>query len=106
TAFSAFTSPRPITSTTAGVSLSATGSVRSDTPGNRVCLLITEETQAGATVNQEGTCVTSTTAWSAFAPVNYTTAQTGDRIQVSTYEAVANPGDSFEVDGLQLLPGV
>jgi hypothetical protein len=105
TAFSFYTNPRPVKSTLAGLSYEADGWVRSGTPGRRVCLAIKEETTLGSTVNQGGTCLTTSASWQKFAPVNYTTATTGNQLQVYAFESGASAGDSFELDGVSIAPG-
>jgi hypothetical protein len=102
---SLYSSPRPINSGGAGVTYTARGSVRSQTPGKSVCLRIREysgSTQLGAIQK----CRTTAGAWADFQPVVYTATTAGSEIDIQVYQAGATAaGDSFDVDGISLTDG-
>lgn len=101
-----YASPRPVSSTTAGTTYTATGFVRSDTPGRTVCTRIREYTDSTSTtrLGEKTSCVTTTTAWQSFPALAYTAVGSGGTLVFHVYEAAtgAQTGDSFEADGLSL----
>lgn len=102
-AFSIYSWPRPVGSTTAGVAYRGAGSVRTDGAQRRVCLYIREWSAAGAVVGMQSSCLTTKRAWQALAPVTYTTAQSGGSLELFVMQpSGAVKGDTFEVDGLAL----
>jgi hypothetical protein len=102
-AFSISASPRPVRSTVAGTRYTSTAWVRSATPGRTLCLRLREWVSGGSSIAQaQMTCVTSTSAWQKIAQVALTTTTNGGSIAVEIYEAGAQAGDSFEVDGVSL----
>jgi hypothetical protein len=102
-AFSIYSWPRPVLSTTAGVAYRGQGFVRTDSPKRRVCLYVREWSPAGAIVGMQSSCVTTSRAWQAFPPVSYKTAQSGGSLELFVMQpSGAGSGDSFEVDGLTL----
>jgi hypothetical protein len=103
TAFSIYSWPRPVLATTAGVAYSGRGSVRTDGPARRVCLYLREWSPTGV-VGMRSTCLTASSAWQAFPLVSYTTARSGDSLELFVMQpSGADAGDSFEVDGLGLV---
>jgi acid phosphatase type 7 len=103
--FSVFPATRPISSTVAGKPYTATGWVRSDTPGRSVCLRIREFDSSGTQVGQRDSCVTAGSTWKQFPADSYTTTKAGGQLTAFVLETGAQAGDSFEVDGLQLADG-
>ena len=97
--------PRSINSTGPGLTYTATGSVRSNSPGKSVCLRIREwngPTQVGAAQS----CRTTTSSWSDFAPLSYTPTVPGSELEVYTYQSSATAsGDTYDVDGMALSDG-
>ena len=101
--FSVLTSPRPVKPTTAGLPYRAIAFIRSDVGPRRFCLNIREFNAAGAVVDAHSSCLTGTTSWQQFPAVSYTTQQSGGSLDVYVNEVSgAQPGDSFEIDGVQL----
>ena len=97
-------SPRPVQSTTAGVVYTANGVVRSDTPGENVCLMLKELTSGGTLVLTSNLCTLTGSLWAPLPQVTLTAQNNGDRIAFlvkRTSGAVA--GESFEVDDLSLV---
>jgi hypothetical protein len=96
-------SPRPVQSTTAGTVYTASGVVRSDTPGKSVCLLLKELTSGGTLVLTSTQCATTTSQWGPFPQVTLTAQSSGDKIAFLTRQSSAVAGDSYEVDDLSLV---
>ena len=106
TSFNIHASPRPVTSTMAGTTYTAAGSVRSDTPGNQVCLKLVEYSSGGANVGHAQQCRRTTSGWTAFAGVSYTTKQSGGApCGFVVFQSAPAAGASFEVDNLSLVAG-
>jgi parallel beta-helix repeat protein len=93
-------SPVPVASTPKGAVYSASTWLRSDTPGRRVCLRI-REWSAGRVVANRSSCTTATRAWKKLAPALHAPAPSR-KLDVYVFQAPAQPGDSFEIDGLTL----
>lgn len=97
--------PRPINSTGPGLTYTATGSIRSDSPGKTVCLRLREwdgSTQVGAVQ----TCQATTSSWSQFSPLSYTPTKPGSELDLYLYQSsAAASDDSFDADGLALSDG-
>jgi hypothetical protein len=101
-----FASPRPVSATTAGTTYTATGYVRSDTPGRTVCTRIREYTDSTSTtrLGEKTSCITTTTSWQPVPALAYTAVGSGGTLTFHVYESAtgAQTGDSFEADGLSL----
>jgi hypothetical protein len=103
--YSLDTSPHPVSSTTAGKRYTATGFVRSDTPGRQVCLQVRERDGA-ATVASVRTCVAATGGWQPFPEAALVAASGGHQIEVDVFQLTnAVDGDGVEVAGLALDDG-
>ena len=102
----AYTSKKPVTSTTAGTAYTLAGFVSSASAGQSVCLIL-KETPAGgtSTVGSAQSCRVATSAWTAFAPVAYTVAHSGDQLTVNVQDATPAQGASFDIDDLSLTAG-
>jgi len=103
--FSIVTAARPVGTTAAGAVYTAGGWSRSDTPGHTQCLIVRESTSAGALVSSRSSCVTSSRNWLQFGADRYVAARNGDVLDVLVTQSGAVAGNSFEVDGLSLIPG-
>jgi phosphatidylinositol-3-phosphatase len=93
--------PRPVTPTVAGVQYSATGEVRSDTPGKTVCIHLIEY-KSGTQLGSVKSCKKTGSAWSAIPTATYTTVSNGGSLRYEVTQGAAAAGDSFEVDALSL----
>ncbi len=101
----AYTSSKPVKTTTAGAAYTLDGTVRSSTGGS-VCLMLKEVPSGGSTtVGSAQQCVTATTAWQAFPTVTYTTLRSGDSLTVDVIESAPASGASFDMDNLALAAG-
>jgi hypothetical protein len=99
-------SPRPINAAVVGTTYTAQGHVRSDDPGQRVCLRLREWANKSTLVGNARACGRTTTSWAAFPAVNYTIKQAGTELDIDVYQSdPTKPGDSFEVDGISLSDG-
>jgi hypothetical protein len=78
-------SPRPVLDTSAGVVYTATGVVRSDTPGRSVCLLLKEFTSGGTLVQKSSGCVLTSSQWTPLAQGTLTPQNDGDAIAFGHY---------------------
>jgi hypothetical protein len=102
---SIYSAPVAVQSTVAGARYVATGSVRSDRPGKRVCLELREDGGGTryATVDQ---CVTTTTSWQAFPAATLTAVGAGHELDVNvSQQGTVADTDTFDVDGLELDDG-
>ena len=89
----AYTTTKPVKSTVKGTAYQLGGLVRSDTPGQSVCLKVKEQPAGGSTtVGSAQACVTTTTAWQPFPTVTYTTVASGDALTANAVEADAGGG--------------
>jgi len=104
TSFGFDASPRPVSSTLAGVQYSATGEVRSDSPGKMVCIHLIEY-KAGTQVGSAKSCTKATSGWVAIPVVTYTTVSNGGTLRYEVTEGSATAGNSFEIDALSLTSG-
>jgi Fibronectin type III domain len=100
--FNVRAAPRPVGSTVSGTFYVAGGSVRSDVPGEKVCLKLAEYSSTGANVGGSQKCVTAGSVWAAFPLESYTTQQSGGTLGFTVVRPGAVGGDSFEVDNLSL----
>jgi parallel beta-helix repeat protein len=96
--FSLISSPGP--ATIAGTLYAGTAWVRSDQPGERVCLVLRE--LGGAGVGSVESCLTATSAWQSFPTVSYTALGTGGELQFAVEQRRGHKGDSFVVDDASL----
>ena len=103
--YSLDTSPHPVDSSVAGTRYVATGSIRSDRPGKRVCLQVRE--RDGATVvATTRLCAATTSAWASLPEVAHTATASGNKIEVDVFQQDdAVTGDHFALDGLELDDG-
>lgn len=101
-AFSIYTSPRPVSGTVPGRAYTARGWVRSDAPPRSVCLRIREWSSSGSAVGSASGCLTTGGAWKKFPPVTYTTTTSGGMLEVFGYGSGFASGSGFELDGLSL----
>ena len=104
TSYQLTAAPRPVLNTSAGVVYTANGLVRSDTPGNSVCLRVKEFTSAGTAVLTRQACVLTSSQWAPLPQVTLTAQHDGDQVAfivIRTSGALA--GESFEVDELSLV---
>ena len=100
------TAPDPYDAISAGVTLTARGSIRGQTSGRSICLKL-REYQTGATsdtlVNSAQTCVTTNGAWQSFPALTYTTQQNGSYVDALVFQTSAgSAGEIFYVDGLSV----
>jgi Concanavalin A-like lectin/glucanases superfamily len=104
TSYQLAAAPRPVQSTGAGLTYTAAGVVRSDTPGKSVCLQLREVTSTGTVVHSAtAACRVTTTTWTAFPAESITAQQNGDQIAFLVRRVSgAVAGESFEVDNLSL----
>ncbi len=97
-------SPRPVLDTSAGVVYTATGVVRSDTPGRSVCLVLKEFTSGGTLVQKSNDCVSTSSQWAPLAHGTLTAQNDGDAIALIVRRPSGTvSGESFEVDDLSLV---
>ena len=101
TSFSAYAIPRPVRSLVLGTAYTASGYLRSSTPGKRVCLNL-RELSSGTVVGSGASCLTGTGTWQQFPPVSYTAKQAGTDLDLNVMQTGAAAGDSFEIDSLSL----
>lgn len=95
--------PRPVTNGTAGAQYTATGMVRSDTPGRSVCVFLTEYSSGGSQVRQTASCTKSQSGWTPLATATTSLTNGHDSLSMAVREKSAAAGDSFEVDNLNLF---
>jgi hypothetical protein len=101
--FSITALPRPLrVGLAAGDTYRATGWLRSDAPGQKICLTMRERDAAGAAVGSDTSCLLSTATWQRFPSLVYTLKQGGGSVEYFAVAAAGGAGDSFEVDGLTL----
>ncbi|MEA2506230.1 MAG: hypothetical protein QOH48_848 [Actinomycetota bacterium] len=94
--------PRPVTRGTAGAQYTASGMVRSDTPGGSVCIFLIEYSSGGSQVHQTSSCTKSQSSWSPLADNTVSLANADDSLSMVVREKNAAVDDSFEVDNLSL----
>jgi Disaggregatase related len=100
--YSVVTSPRPVQSTAAGTTYSASAWVRADTPGRTLCLRV-REWSATSQVGSASTCLTGTVGWKQFPTLGYTAAGSANQLDLYVFQRSAVAGDSFEADGFSLV---
>ena len=94
---------RPVQNGVAGTQYAGSGMVRSDTPGKKVCIYLTEYAPNGSQLGQSKTCTTTQSGWIALAPVSRTLIGSGGTMAFAVRQGTAVAGDSFEVDNLSLV---
>jgi hypothetical protein len=97
--FALISSPMPVASTVAG-SYSLAGWFRSDSGGRSVCLYL-REWDGGAVVRDPHECAAASGGWQQWPTVRLDAAA-GHSLDVVAIVYDAQPGDSFELDGLTL----
>jgi len=100
-----FPTPRPVQSTGAGYVYHATGWVRSDHPGDQICLRIREYNQSATLLNTIVECMTTTTTWQQFPTMTYIPTAAGDQLTAFAYEPTLAAGGTYEADGMSLYGG-
>jgi phosphatidylinositol-3-phosphatase len=102
----AYTSSRPVASTTAGTAYQLGGDIRSDVAGQNVCLKLKELPAGGSTaVGTAQSCLTTSTTWQPFPAVSYTTKSSGDSLTVNVAEASPASGATYDLDNMSLTVG-
>ncbi len=102
----AYTSKKPVGTTTAGTAYQLAGDIRSDAAGQHVCLKLKELPSGSSTaVGTAQSCVTTTTAWQPFPAVAYTTLKSGDSLTVNVAEAAPASGATYDIDNVSLTAG-
>lgn len=102
----AYTTTKPVSNTTAGTAYQLGGDIRSDTPGQSVCLKLKEQPSGSSTtVGSAQACLSTATAWQPFPAVSYTTKQSGDTLTVNVVEASPASGATYDLDNLILTVG-
>jgi phosphatidylinositol-3-phosphatase len=100
----AYTTTKPVKSTTAGTTYDLSGSISSTTAGQTVCLKLKEQPAGKSTnVGTGQQCLTTTTAWQDFPVVAYTAVKSGDTLTVNVAEAKPKAKASFDIDNLSLV---
>ena len=102
----AYTTTKPVKTTVKGTAYRLDAVVRSDTPGQSVCLKVKELPAGSSTaVGSAQACVTTTTAWQAFPTVSYTTVGAGDSLTANAVEAAPVSGATYDIDNMSLVAG-
>jgi acid phosphatase len=102
----AYTTTKPVKTTVTGTAYRLDAVVRSDTPGQSVCLKVKEMPAGSSTAVGSGqSCVTTTTAWQAFPTVSYTTVASGDSLTANAVEAAPASGATYDIDTMSLVAG-
>jgi type VII secretion-associated serine protease mycosin len=96
TAYSIEAEPRPVPTTVAGRSYSASAWVRAAAPGKTVCLRV-REYQGATQVGAAQTCAPTSAGWAELPALVYS-AVGGGSLDVYAYQSNAVAGDSFEID--------
>jgi hypothetical protein len=102
TTFGLKTITRPVVNGTAGAQYTVTGMVRADTPGDPVCIYLTEYSSSGAQIRQTSSCAKTQASWAPLATSTTALAADGDSLALAVREKNAVAGDSFEVDSLNM----
>lgn len=92
-----------VSSTVAGTSYTASGSIRSAIPGRTICARLREWSSAGLAGSAQS-CLVATSAWQALPPVGYRALGSGRELDLYVFQGSAQLGDSFQVDDLSLVP--
>jgi phosphatidylinositol-3-phosphatase len=102
----AYTTTKPVKSTTKGTAYMLDGAIRSDVAGQSVCLKLKELPSGSSTaIGSAQTCLTTTTAWQAFPTVTYTTVGGGDSLTGNVVEAKPAAHATYDIDNLSLVAG-
>jgi hypothetical protein len=104
TSYSILPTPKPVASTLAGASYSASVLVRSQTPGRQLCLRL-REYAGGSVVGSAMQCLIATSAWQTLERLSYKALASGHQLDVYVFQLQAKPGDSFDLDALRLSSG-
>jgi len=102
TDFGLRTTQKPVTGTVAGTTYLGNGMVRSDTPGKKVCIYLTEFAAGGGQIGITKACTTTTSSWAPLNTVQRTLTGSGGSLQFAVRQGAAVSGESFELDGLSL----
>lgn len=94
---------RPVTGGVAGTQYTGDGMVRSDTPGKKVCIYLTEYAPGGSQIGQSKACTTTTTGWALLNTVTRTLTGSGGSLAFAVRQSAAVAGDSFDADSLSLV---
>jgi hypothetical protein len=101
----AYTSSKPVKTTTAGTAYTLDGQISSAT-GGTVCLKLKEVPSGGSTtVGSAQQCVAAAAASHSFPTVAYTTLKSGDSLTVNVVEASPAGGATFDIDNIVLAVG-
>jgi hypothetical protein len=104
TSYQMYTAPRPVTSTTAGEQLVASGYVLG-VLNRTVCLQLAERNSANSLVQKVQSCVLATGGWQPTGQATLTAKYSGDSVAVLVHATKPQPGDWFEADTLSLTGG-
>ncbi|MBA2358517.1 MAG: hypothetical protein H0V84_08850 [Actinobacteria bacterium] len=99
--FSIYPTARPVTSTAAGAVYDARASVRSLTPGLRICLRI-REWAGDSVVGSAQACAMSTSEWQLLPAFGYSVVGGGHELDIYAYALSVGANDSFDVDEISL----
>lgn len=103
TNFSIYPSPRPVTSTRAAETYTASASVRIPGAARTVCVRIREYSSSSLVASAQS-CRTGTTAWQVLS-VSFTTRAAGHSLDAYVYVNGSKAGDAFDVDAVSLVDG-
>jgi concanavalin A-like lectin/glucanase superfamily protein len=94
---------RPVTGGVAGMQYTGDGMVRSDTPGKKVCIYLTEYSSGGGQIGQSKACTTTTANWTPLNAATRSLAGSGGSLAFAVRQSAAAAGESFDVDNLSLV---
>jgi subtilisin family serine protease len=100
TAYSVYTKPRPVGSTTAGAAYTAAAWVKG-TAGRTLCLNVRARAQDETVLATVERCLAATGDWQRLPTVSYT-ASAGSSLELFVIQKGAQPGDAFLVDHARL----
>lgn len=103
TNFSIYPSPRPVTSSAAGVTYAASAWVRTSGAPRKTCLRV-REYSSSTLLSSAQACATSSSTWTALPTVSYTTVGAGHSLDAYVYVDGSVKGDSFDVDAISFGP--
>src|SRR5918992_3970182 len=101
-----YPAPRPVSSTVAGATYTATAFVRGPFLGRRLCLRLREWSPSGSAVGAFSTCLKSNRSWQKFSPISWKARSDGNELEVYAYGVDARPGDSLLVVEITLQTAV
>lgn len=97
-----YPSSKPVTSTNAGEQWTGYASLRSNAPGQTVCMDI-REWRGTTAVGSAESCLTMTSGWQQLPSVTYVPAASGDSLDILVFQkSAAGKRDSFDVDSVML----